>query len=152
MGAAAKTRPHFPTIKSGVNRNASTITKGRFVSAGTPTGSELAFDGANVGGVAKVLGALQEDCAAGGTASLHGAGSIVEVESDGSGTIAYGADVEVVAGGSLAVSGRVKTLDLTTAGTHYHVGKSVSPATIAATAGAKVLVELCHPTPVIVPA
>jgi len=152
MAATAKTRLLPDTSKTGVNRNASTITSKRLVSAGTPVGSELAIDGANVGGVAKILGAIQEDVAAGKSTTLHGPGSIVELESDGTGTIAYGADVEAVAGGSLAASGRVKTLDLVTAGTHYRVGKSLSPATIAATAGAKVLVELCAPTPIVIPA
>lgn len=152
MGATAKTRMNPATAKSGVNRNASTITKNRMVCAGTPVGSELAIDGANVGGVAKVLGAIQEDVETGKATTVHGPGAIVTLESDGSGTIAYGAQVEVVAGGSLAASGRVKTLDLVTAGTHYKVGRCLSTTTVAASAGAIALVELCEPTPVVVPA
>lgn len=150
MSTVAKTKFLTETAKTVVNRNASTITKDRLVTTGTPVGSELAADGCNTGGgVSAVLGAIQEDIEAGKSGTAYGPGSIVQLESDGSGTIAYGANLIVVAGGSLAASGRVKTLPGTT-GTYYLVGRSVSPATIAATAGLKVLVELCHPTPVYV--
>jgi hypothetical protein len=149
MSTVAKTKFVTETAKTVVNRNASTITKDRLVSAGTPTGQEFAIDGANVGGVSTIVGAIQEGIEAGKSGTAYGPGSIVQLESDGSGTIAYGANLIVVAGASLAASGRVKTLPGTT-GTYYLVGRSVSPSTIAATAGLKVLVELCHPTPVYV--
>ncbi len=149
MSNVAKTRFVTETTKTGVNRNASTITKDRLVCAGTPTGSELAIDGTNAGSVNTILGAIQEDVETGKSVTLLGQGSIVQLENDGTATIAFGADVVAVAGGSLAASGRVKTLPGST-GTYIKVGKSVSPSTIAATAGAKVLVELCQPTPVYV--
>jgi len=149
MSRVAYTKLLPDTAKNGTNRNASTITKDRLVSAGTPTGQEFAIDGANVGGVSTIVGAIQEDIEAGKSGTAYGPGSIVQLESDGSGTIAYGANLIVVAGASLAASGRVKTLPGST-GTYYLVGRSVSPSTIAATAGLKVLVELCHPTPVYV--
>lgn len=150
MSAVAKTRLFTETAKAAVNHNASTITKDRLVGFGTPTGTERACDGLNVAGVTKIMGAIQEDVAAEGHVTVFGPGSIVQLESDGSGTIASGVDVVAVAGASLAVSGRVKTLPGTT-GTHVKVGKHVGPTTIAANAGDKLLVELCEPTPVYVP-
>lgn len=150
MSATRYTRLLAETSKTGVNRNASTITKDRLVGVGTPTSQEFAIDGANVSGVTKLLGAIQEDVETAKSTTVYGPGSIVQLESDGSGTIEYGANVIAVAGGSLAASGRVKTLPGAT-GTYYLVGRSLSRTTVAATAGAKVLVELCHPTPVYVP-
>lgn len=151
MSAVAKTKLLTDTSKTGVNRNASTITKDRLVTTGTPTGSEIAIDGCNTGGgVSKVMGAIQEDVAAGYSVTLYGSGSIVQLENDGTSTIAFGDDVVAVAGASLAASGRVKTLPGST-GTYYKVGKCVTPGGVASTAGTKLLVELCHPTPVYVP-
>lgn len=149
MGANAQTRLLPDTSLSVVNRNASTIPKNKLVGVGTPTGSERAIDELHAAGVATVLGAISEDIETGATGTLWGPGSICSVESDGSGTIAYGAEVIAVAGASLAASGRVKTLPATT-GTYYVVGRCVSPSAIAATAGALALIRLCEPRKIIV--
>ena len=88
MSAIAKTRLLPDTSLTGVNRNASTITKDRLVTTGTPTGSENAIDGCNTGGgVTKVLGAIQEDVEAGKSTTVYGPGSIVQLENDGTGSI-----------------------------------------------------------------
>ena len=118
---------------------------------GTPVSTEEAIDGLNVAGVTKTFGAILEDVETGHSATLWGPGSIVPIESDGSGSISYGDYVIAVAGASLAASGRIKTLPAT-AGTHYIVGRCVKPGTIAATAGLKVLVELMAPRPYLIPA
>lgn len=155
MSAVKGTRLLPDTTKSGVNRHAtSTITKDRLVVVGTPTGGETAINSANAGSLTQILGALQEDVALGATGTVYGAGSIVQLESDGSGTIDPGASVIAVAGASLAASGRVAQLPATVGGgaSYWVVGKSASPSQIAATAGAKLLVELCHPTRVWTPA
>lgn len=150
MSAVKGTRLLPDTSKNGVNRNASTITKDRLVTTGTPTGSEAAIDGCNTGGgVTKILGAIQEDVETGRSTTVYGAGSVVQLENDGTSTIAYGDDVVAVAGASLAASGRVKTLPGTT-GSYIKVGKCMTPGGVASTAGTKLLVELCHPTPVYV--
>jgi len=147
MASVARTRLLTDTSLNGVNRNAGTITAYRLVSAGTPVANENAINGANVGGAAKLLGAIQEDVAPGATATVYGPGSIVQLENDGTAVINYGEDVVVVVGGSLAASGRVKTLPGTT-GAYTKVGKCMSTAQIPATAGAKLLVRLCEPTTV----
>lgn len=151
MSATANSKLLSDTAKNGVNRNAATITKNKLVGFGTPTGSERAIDALNVAGVALTFGAITDDVAAGASVTVWGPGSIVPVESDGSGTIAYGDYVIAVAGASLAASGRVKKLP-TAAGTYYVVGRHVRPSTVANTAGHLALVELCTPFPVIIPA
>ena len=60
-----------------------------------------------------------------------------------------GAEVIAVAGANLAASGRIKTLPAA-AGTYYVIGKSVTPATVAATAGAQALIRLVEPRKIIV--
>lgn len=150
MSAVAKQKLLTSTAKTGVNRNASTITKYRFVTTGTPVGSELAIDGCNAGGgVSEVLGLLQEDVLAGASVTLWGPGSIGQVENSGDAAIAYGDQLVVVAGGSLPASGRVRTLPGTT-GTYYLVGRCVSPAGGGSAAADKLLIEVCHPIPIIV--
>ncbi len=151
MSNIAKTR-HLPdTSLNVVNRtaSASTITKNKIVGVGTPVGTELAVESLDVAGVAAAIGVIAEDLESGKSGTLLGPGSIVGVESDGSGTIAYGAEVIAVAGASLAASGRMKTLPAST-GTYYVIGRYLGPATLAATAGLVGLVRLCEPRKVIV--
>lgn len=151
MSNIAKTR-HLPdTSLNVVNRtaSASTITKNKIVGVGTPVGTELAVESLDVAGVAAAIGVIAEDLESGKGGTLLGPGSIVGVESDGSGTIAYGAEVIAVAGASLAASGRMKTLPAST-GTYYVIGRYLGPATLAATAGLVGLVRLCEPRKVIV--
>lgn len=149
MGATAGTRLLTDTAKSCANRSGAAFNTDRLVGYGTPDGSEDAVDSLHTTGVTKVAGAIQDTCDDDAHITVWGPGSIVELESDGSGTIAYGADVIAVAGASAAAGGRVKTLPGST-GSYVLVGKSRTKSTVAATAGAKVLVELCHPTPVYV--
>lgn len=151
MSNVAKTKFVTATTKTGVNRNAGTITKQKLVSVGTPTGSELAINGlySGQGTVSTVLGAIQEDVETGKSVTIMGPGSIVALESDGTATIAYGAQVVAVSGASLAASGRIASLPAAAA-TYYCVGRSVNPATVAASAAALCLVELCHPFPIVV--
>lgn len=151
MATTAKTRYLAETALTGVNRTATpgTITKNRFVGFGTPTGSELAIESLDVAGASAVFGAIQEDVESGKSTTVYGPGSICAIESDGSGTIATGAEVIAVAGGSLAASGRMKTLP-GSAGTYYVVGKYLGSGTLAATAGAVGLVRLCEPRKIIV--
>lgn len=151
MGTTAKTRYLADTALTGVNRtaSASTITKNKIVGRGTPVGSEVALESLDVAGVAASLGVIQEDVESGKSVTVFGPGSIVSVESDGSGTIATDAEVIAVAGGSLAASGRVKTLP-GSAGTYYVVGRYIGHATLAATAGLTGLVRLCETRKVIV--
>lgn len=150
MSRVAYTKLLPDTAKTGVNRNGSTISKDRLVSVGTPTGQEFAIDGANVGGVSTIVGAIQEDVESGKTVTVYGPGSIVQLENDGTGTLAYGVELYAVAGASLAASGRVRGRPATT-GHHTLIGRCLSRTTVAASAGAKVLVELFAPTPVYVP-
>lgn len=149
MGATAKTRLLADTSLSVVNRNGSTIPKNKLVGTGTATGSEFAVDELHAAGASAVIGAISEDLESGATGTVWGPGSICAVESDGSGTIAPGAEVIAVAGASLAASGRVKTLP-SGAGTYYVVGRCVSAAAVAATAGALALIRLCEPRKIIV--
>lgn len=151
MGATANSKLLPDTAHNVVNRNAATITKNRLVGFGTPTGAERAIDGLNVAGVDKTYGAILEDVETGKSVTLWGPGSIVDLESDGSGTIAYGEYVIAVAGASLAASGRIKKLPAS-AGTYYVIGRCVRPGTaLAATAGLKTLIELMAPTPYTIP-
>ena len=149
MGATAGTRFLPDTAKAAVNRSGGALYADRLVGYGTPDGSEDAVDSLHTTGVTKVAGAIQVAPDDDGQVTVYGPGSIVKLESDGSGTIAYGADVIAVAGASVAAGGRVKTLPGST-GSYVLVGKSRTKSTVAATAGLKVLVELCHPTPVYV--
>lgn len=149
MSATAGTRLLTDTAKSCINRSGGALYADRLVGYGTPEGSEDAVDSLHTTGVTKVAGAIQEAPDDDEHITVWGPGSIVELESDGSGTIAYGADVIAVAGASAAAGGRVKTLPGGT-GSYVLVGKSRTKSTVAATAGLKVLVELCHPTPVYV--
>lgn len=151
MSAVAKTRLLPDTSLNIVNRtaSASTITKNRVVGVGTPVGSELAVESLDVAGASASLGVIQEDIESGKGGTAYGPGSICAVESDGSGTIAYGAEVIAVAGGTLAASGRIKTLPAA-AGTYYVIGKSVNSATVPATAGAQALIRLVEPRKIIV--
>jgi hypothetical protein len=152
MGATANSKLLTETSKNVVNRNAGTITKNRLVGFGTATGGERAIDSLHVAGVAKTFGAIDQDVETGKSTTLWGPGSIVPLESDGSGVIAYGDYVIAVAGASLAAGGRVKKLPAT-AGTYYIVGRHVRPgADVAATAGALALVELMEPRPYLIPA
>lgn len=149
MSNVAKTR-HLPdTSLNVVNRNAGTIPKNKIVGVGTPTGNEFAIDSLHAAGASAAIGSISEDVETGKSTTLHGPGSIEAIESDGSGTIASGAEVIAVAGASLAAGGRVKTLPAST-GTYYVVGRSVSPGTIAAVAGDLCLVRLCEPRKIIV--
>jgi hypothetical protein len=149
MGAIAGTRLLPDTAKSVVNRSGASLYADRLVGYGTPDGQEDAVDNLYTTNTAKVAGALQVALADDDHGTVYGPGSIVELESDGSGTIDYGVDVIAVQGASLAVGGRVKTLPGNT-GAYVVVGKCRSKTQIAATAGAKLLVELCHPTRVYV--
>lgn len=149
MGATAGTRLLTDTAKSCVNRSGAALYEDRLVGYGTPDGAEDAVDNLYTTNTGVIAGAIQDAPADDEHVTVWGPGSVVELESDGTGTIAYGADVVAVQGASLAVGGRVKTLPGST-GAYYVVGKSRSKSTVAATAGAKVLVELCHPTRVYV--
>lgn len=151
MSATAKTRLLPDTSLTGVNRTATpgTITKNKLVGIGTPVGSELALESLDVAGADKAIGAIQEDVESGKSVTVYGPGSIVSLESDGSGTIAPGAEVIAVAGASLAASGRMKTLPAST-GTYYVVGKYIGSGTLAATAGLTGLVRLVEPRKIIV--
>lgn len=151
MSAVAKTRLLSDTSLNIVNRTASTstITKNRVVGVGTPVGSELAVESLDVAGASAAFAVIQEDIESGKGGTGYGPGSICAIESDGSGTIAYGAEVIAVAGANLAASGRIKTLPAA-AGTYYVIGKSVTPATVAATAGAQALIRLVEPRKIIV--
>jgi len=151
MSAIAKTRLLSDTSLNVVNRTATpgTITKNKVVGVGTPVGSELAIESLDVAGASAALGVIAEDVESGKSTTLYGPGSIVGIESDGSGTIAYGAEVIAVAGASLAASGRVKTLPAST-GTYYVVGRCLTPGGLAATAGLVGLFRLCEPRKVIV--
>lgn len=130
----------------GTNVNAATITKHRLVGFGTPTSTNRQpINALNVTGVGAIAGVIQSDIPSGETGDVYNRpGDEVVIESDGSDTIAYGARVIAVAGASVAASGRIAKLpDSPTAGTNYAVvGRSVSPETVAATAGAKVRVRL----------
>lgn len=150
MAATAGTRLLPDTAKACVNRSGAALYTDRLVGYGTPDGSEDAVDSLHTPGLTKIAGAIQVAADDDDQVTVYGPGSIVELESDGSATITYGADVEAVAGSAASDSGRVKSITATT-GTKYVVGKSRSKSTVAATAGAKVLVELCHPTRVYVP-
>ncbi len=151
MSATAKTRLLPDTSLTGVNRTATpgTITKNKIVGIGTPVGSELALESLDVAGADKAIGVIQEDVESGKSVTVYGPGSIVAVESDGSGTIDPGAEVIAVAGASLAASGRMKTLPGTT-GTYYVIGRYISSGTLAATAGLTGLVRLVEPRKIIV--
>lgn len=149
MGAIAGTRLLTDTAKSVVNRSGATLDADRLVGYGTPDGQEDAVANLYTTNTGKIAGALQSALGDDEHGTVWGPGSIVQLESDGSGTIDYGVDVIAVQGGSLSVGGRVKTLPGTT-GAYYVVGKCRSKSQIAATAGAKLLVELCYPTRVYV--
>ncbi len=149
MGAIAGTRLLTDTAKSCVNRAGAALYADRLVGYGTPDGSEDAVDNLYTTNVGKIAGAIQTAPADDEHVTVWGPGSIVQLESDGTATMAYGDDVVAVEGGAAAVGGRVKTLPGTT-GAYYLVGKCRSKSTVAATAGAKLLVELCHPTRVYV--
>ena len=130
---------------TGKNVNASTITKHRLVGHGTVSSSNRApIDALNVTGVDKIAGVIQDDIPTTEAGSVYFAdGDVVTIESDGSGTIAYGDELIAVAGASVAASGRVAARGSTSAGVNVRVvGTSVSPTTVAATAGAKVSVRL----------
>lgn len=150
MGATAGTRFLPDTAKAAVNRSGGALYADRLVGYGTPDGSEDAVDNLYNTNTAKIAGAIQTAPDDDEQITVWGPGSIVQLESDGSGTIDYGTDVVAVQGGSSAVGGRVKQIPGTT-GTYYVVGKSRSKSQVAASAGAKVLVELCPPTRVYVP-
>lgn len=151
MSALAKTRLLPNTSLNVVNRTATpgTITKYKIVGVGTPVGSELAIESLDVAGASAALGVISEDVESARSTTLWGPGSIVGVESDGSGTIANGAEVIAVAGASLAASGRMKTLPAS-AGTYYVIGRYIGGTTLAATAGLVGLVRLCEPRKIIV--
>lgn len=133
--------PHGSNIKPMVNRNAGTIRKNCIVGYGTPASTgERAIDGLNVSGVGGIAGAIQHAVDSGDRIDVFQEGDLI-LESDGSGTIAAGDRLVAVAGASLAVSGRVKSLPGSpTAGTNYEiVGEALTAA--AAAAGAEVTVR-----------
>lgn len=150
MGAIAGTRLLTDTAKSCVNRAGATLATDRLVGYGTPDGTEDAVDNLYTTNTAKIAGALQDALADDEHGTVWGPGSIVQLESDGTATMGYGDDVVAVRGAGTSDGGRVKTIP-GSSGTYYLVGKCRSKSTVAATAGAKVLVELCHPTRVYVP-
>lgn len=149
MGAIAGTRLLTDTAKSVVNRSGASLYADRMVGYGTPDGQEDAVTNLYTSNTGKIAGALQAALDDDEHGTVFGPGSIVQLESDGTATMDYGDDVVAVQGGSLAVGGRVKTLPGTT-GAYYLVGKVRSKTQIPASAGAKLLVELCHPTRVYV--
>jgi uncharacterized Zn-binding protein involved in type VI secretion len=130
---------------TGVNANATTIPKHRIVGFGTPTSTNRQpIDALNVAGTTAIAGVVQSEVPSGEAGDVYNIpGDEYVLESDGSGTIAYGARVVAIAGATVALSGRVAALPGSpTAGTNYPVvGRSVSPETVAATAGAKVRVR-----------
>ena len=136
---------------TGININASTITKHRLVGYGTPTSTNRQpINGLNVVGVGAIAGALQDDVPTGEACTYFAKeGDEVVLESDGTGTIAYGQRVCAGAGGSRAASGRIAALPGSpVAGTNYEiVGTSITPETVAAApAGNKVRVRWCRYT------
>lgn len=151
MSAIKGTRLLTDTSLNVVNRTATpgTITKNKIVGIGTPTGTENAIESLDVAGASAAAGVIAEDVESAKSTTLYGPGSIVGVESDGSGTIAPGVEVIAVAGASLAASGRMKALPAG-AGTYYVIGRYIGNSTLAATAGLVGLVRLVEPRKIIV--
>ena len=131
--------------RTGINVNASTITKHRIVGFGTPSSTNRQpIDGLNVTGLTKIAGVIQADIPTGEAGDVYACeGEEYVIESDGTATIDYGQALVAVAGASLAASGRVAPLPGSpTDETNYEiVGYSVSPDQVAATAGLKVRVR-----------
>lgn len=150
MGAIAGTRLLTDTAKSVANRSGATLAADRLVGYGTPDGQEDAVTNLYTSNTGKIAGALQSAVADDEHGTVWGPGSIVQLESDGTATMDYGDDVVAVRGAGTSDGGRVRTIPGST-GTYYLVGKCRSKTQIPATAGAKLLVELCHPTRVYVP-
>jgi hypothetical protein len=131
--------------KTGINVNASTITKNRIVGHGTPTATNRQpIDSLHSAGLRKIAGVIQSDVPTGEACTVFDEpGMEVTIESDGTGTIDYGQELVAVAGGSLAAGGRVAPLPGSpTSGTNYEiVGVSISATQVPAVAGSAVKVR-----------
>lgn len=128
-------------IRAGINRSGSTLRKNCIVGFGTPDNTgELALDSLHTTGVRKYVGVLQHAVDDDGEVDVYTGGQLV-LESDGTGVIAAGDEVVMVAGGSLGAGGRVAKLPSSpTTGTNYYIaGRAITGA--AATAGAELTVE-----------
>lgn len=133
--------PAIDKIRPAINRSGSTIRANAIVGFGTPTNTgEIAIDSLHTTGLVKFFGVLQNDVENGAECDVFQGGQLL-VESDGSGIIAAGDTVIMVAGGSLAAGGRVARLPTSpTTGTNYYVaGRAITGA--AAVAGAELYVE-----------
>ena len=127
-----------------INRTASqsTIRANCLVGYGTPVNAgETPLESLDVTGVTEIAGVIQHAVNFSDTDDLFRDGDVV-LESDGTAVINAGDRVIAVAGASLAVSGRVKSLPGSpTPGTNYEVvGRAMTSAT--AVAGAPVVVRL----------
>lgn len=139
IGPARSPAPQM--IRAGMNRSGSTLRKNSIVGFGTPDNTgELALDSLHTTGVRKFVGVIQHAIEDDAEGDVYLGGQLV-VESDGTGAIAEGDEVVMVAGASLGAGGRVAKLPSSpTSGTNYYVaGRALTAA--AATAGAELVVE-----------
>lgn len=128
-------------IRAGINRSGSTLRKNCIVGFGTPDNTgEFPIDSLHTTGVRKFAGVIQHAVDDDGEVDVYTEGQVV-VESDGTGVIAAGDEVIMVAGGSLGAGGRVAKLPSSpTSGTNYYIaGRAITGA--AATAGAELVVD-----------
>jgi hypothetical protein len=128
-------------IRAGLNRSGSTLRANSIVGFGTPDNAgEFAINSLHTTGVRKFAGVIQRAVDDDGEVDVYLGGQLV-VESDGTGVIAAGDEVIMVAGGSLGAGGRVARLPTSpTSGTNYYVGgRAITGA--AAVAGTELTVE-----------